>query len=128
MTWTDAEISKDQNNAAIEGNTPRRQSDFIYTINPEYRTERFSVGVALQGASEFYLQDNNDLKQKAYTLVNFSGSWNVTDQLTASVSVNNLTDEFVITEAEEGSGAVGSIIRARPLSGRSTVVGVNYRF
>ncbi len=127
-TWTDAEISKDFTNVAVEGNTPRRQADFIYTITPEYRTDKFALGLVLQGSTDFYLQDNNDLKQEAYTLVNFFGNWNVTDNLTAFINVNNLTDEFVITEAEEGSGAVGSIIRARPLSGRSTVVGVTYYF
>jgi outer membrane receptor protein involved in Fe transport len=128
LTWTDAEISKDRDNPAIEGNTPRRQADFIYTIVPEYRTERFAVGLSLQGSTEFYLQDNNGLEQEAYLLVNLFGSWNITDELTAFVNVNNLTDEFVITEAEEGSGVAGDIIRARPLSGTSTVVGMTYRF
>lgn len=128
LTWTDAEISKDQDNPAIEGNTPRRQADFIYTIVPEYRTERFAVGVALQGSTEFYLQDNNGLEQEAYLLVNLFGNWNITDELTAFININNLTDEFVITEAEEGSGVAGDIIRARPLSGTSTVVGLTYRF
>ena len=128
ITWTDAEISKDRDNPAIEGNTPRRQADFIYTIIPEYRTERFAFGATLQGSTKFYLQDNNGLEQEAYMLVNLFGSWNITDQLTASININNLTDEFVITEAEEGTGAPGSIIRARPLSGTSTVVGFTYRF
>lgn len=127
-TWTDAEISKDRDNPAVVGNTPRRQADFIYTIVPEYRTERFAVGLALQGSTDFHLQDNNGLKQQAYALVNLFGNWNITDELTAFVNINNLTDEFVITEAEEGSGMRGDIIRARPLSGTSTVIGVNYRF
>ena len=127
-TWTDAEISKDRDNPAIVGNTPRRQADLIYTIIPEYRTEQFAIGLALQGSTEFYLQDNNGLKQEAYALVNLFGNWNITDELTAYINVNNLTDEFVITEAEEGVGAPGDIIRARPLTGTSTVVGVTYRF
>ncbi len=127
-TWTDAEISKDRDNPAIRGNTPRRQADFLYTIIPEYRTEKFAVGVALQGSTDFYLQDNNDLKQEAYVLINLFGTWNITDELSAFINVNNLSDEFVLTESEEGSAAVGDIIRARPLSGRSTVVGVTYSF
>lgn len=127
-TWTDAEISKDQDNPAIVGNTPRRQADFIYTIIPEFRGDRFSVGLVLQGSTDFFLQDNNDLKQEAYNLINLFGNWDITEDLTAYINVNNLTDEFVITEAEEGSGAVGSIIRARPLSGRSSSIGIVYRF
>ncbi|MEO1245681.1 MAG: TonB-dependent receptor [Pseudomonadota bacterium] len=127
-TFIDAEISEDRDNPAIVGNTPRRQADFIWTIIPEFRNDRFAAGFVLQGSTEYFLQDNNDLKQDAYTLVNLFGNWNITDQLTAYINVNNLTDEFVITESEEGSGAVGSIIRARPLSGRSSSIGITYLF
>ena len=127
-TWIDAEISKDRDNPAVVGNTPRRQADFIYTITPEYNTDNLSIGLVLQGSTDYFLQDNNDLKQEAYTLVHLFGNWHITDELMAYVNVNNLTDEFVITEAEEGSGAVGSIIRARPLSGRSSSIGITYRF
>lgn len=127
-TWTDAEISKDANDQSVVGNTPRRQADFMYTIIPEVQLDRFVVGLVLQGSTDFFLQDNNDLKQKAYTLVNLFANWDITDDLTAYFNVNNLTDEFVITESEEGSGAVGSIIRARPLSGRSSSLGFTYRF
>ena len=82
----------------------------------------------LQGSTAFFLQDNNDLEQEAYTLVNLFANWNVSDSLTVYLNVNNLTDEFVLTEAEEGSGTTGSIIRARPLSGRSSVIGISYLF
>jgi outer membrane receptor protein involved in Fe transport len=61
-------------------------------------------------------------------LVNLFANWDITEDLTAFFNVNNLTDEFVITESEEGSGAIGSIIRARPLSGRSSSIGITYRF
>ena len=127
-TWTDAEISKDLNDQTVVGNTPRRQADFIYTIIPEFQMDRLVAGLVLQGSTDFFLQDNNDLKQEAYMLVNLYANWDITDDLTAYFNVNNLTDEFVITEAEEGSGAVGSIIRARPLSGRSSSIGLTYRF
>jgi outer membrane receptor protein involved in Fe transport len=82
----------------------------------------------LQGSTEYYLQDNNDLKQEAYILANLFANWDITADLTAYVNVNNLTDEFIITESEEGSGSVGSFIRARPLNGRSTNIGFMYRF
>ena len=127
-TWTDAEISKDLNNQSVVGNTPRRQADFIYTIIPEVQLDRLVAGLVLQGSTDFYLQDNNDLKQKGYTLINLFANWDITDDLTAYFNINNLSDEFVITESEEGSGLVGGIIRARPLSGRSSSIGFTYRF
>lgn len=128
VTWTDAEISADATNSAVVGNTPRRQADFIYTLVPEYRVASLSAGFVLQGSTDYYLQDNNDLKQEAYILVNAFANWDVTEDLTAYITVNNLTDEFVITESEEGSAEVGSFIRARPLNGRSANIGISYRF
>ncbi|TQV84841.1 TonB-dependent receptor [Exilibacterium tricleocarpae] len=128
VTWTDAEITSDVNNPALEGNTPRRQADFIYTITPRYETDRYSVGLTLQGSTDYYVQDNNDLEQEGYTLVNLFALWNVTDTLSASFNVNNLTDEFVVTEVEEGTAAAGDIVRARPLSGTSTSVSFRYTF
>lgn len=128
LTWTDAEISKDANDATLVGNTPRRQADWIWTITPEYVTDFWSVGASLQGSTEYYVQDNNDLKQDAYNLVNVFATYWVNDQFSVSLNVNNATDEFVITESEEGSAAVGSYIRARPLNGRTTVVSLKYLF
>ena len=42
--------------------------------------------------------------------------------------MNNATDEFIITESEEGSAEVGSYVRARPLNGRTTVLSLKYMF
>jgi len=127
-TWSDAEIDKDLTNPAVEGNTPRRQADFIWTITLDYSTDYFSVGATLQGSTDYFVQDNNSLKQDGYNLINLYGVWYVTDDLSLNFNVNNLTDEFVITESEEGSANAGDIVRARALSGRSTSIGVTYNF
>lgn len=128
ITWADAEISSDITNPAIEGNTPRRQADVIYTLTPEYRNEAFAVGVTLQGSTDYFVSDSNELKQDGYTLVHVNASWNISQDLSASLNINNLTDEFVITESEEGSANAGDIVRARPISGTSTVASITYRF
>ena len=128
VTWTDAEISKDKNNPAVEGNTPRRQADFIWTISPQYRTDRFAFGATIQGSTEYYVQDSNQLKQEAYNIIDLFGQYYVTDQLALSFTVNNLTDEFIVTEVEEASANVGDLVRGRPLSGRSSTVSLRYEF
>ncbi|MBK6674963.1 MAG: TonB-dependent receptor [Proteobacteria bacterium] len=128
LTWTDAEINKDRNNAAIVGNKPRRQADLIYTITPAWRGDRFSVGATLQGSTDYYVGDVNQLKQNAYMLVHLFGSYRFSDALSMSLNVNNLTDKFVVTEVEEGTAAAGGIVRARPLSARSTALSLRYQF
>lgn len=128
LTWADAEIASDANNQSVVGNTPRRQANVIYTITPEYVSGAFAVGASIVGSTDFYMQDNNDLKQDGYNLVHLFARYDITEDLMLTFNVNNLTDEFVVTEAEEGSAARGSFVRARPLSGRSSVVGIRYSF
>ncbi|MCY7297162.1 TonB-dependent receptor [Alteromonas sp. a30] len=128
LTWTDAEISDDKFNPALVGNTPRRQADYIYTITPQYEHDDFLIGATFQGSDDFYVQDNNDLQQDAYVITNLFATWFITDDFSASINVNNVTDEFVITESEEGSANIGDIIRARPLNGRTTNVSIKYTF
>jgi len=128
VTWIDAEIASDATNAAVVGNTPRRQADMIYTISPEYSFGPGLIGASIVGSSDFYLQDSNQLKQDAYQLVHLYANYQLTDSVVVSLNVNNLTDEFVITESEEGAAAAGSFVRARPLSGRSTSISVRYDF
>ncbi|WP_371195848.1 TonB-dependent receptor [Glaciecola sp. SC05] len=128
LTWTDAEISDDQFNPALIGKTPRRQADFIYTLMPQYEADKFTIGAALQGSTDYYVQDSNELKQDAYMLVNLFATYYVSEQFSISLNVNNATDEFVITESEEANASVGDIIRARPLNGRTSSIQLKYLF
>ena len=81
-----------------------------------------------QGTTDYFVGDNNDLQQDGYNLINLYGVWYITDALSANININNVTDEFVITESEEGSGNPGAIIRARALSGTTTSIGVTWSF
>ena len=128
LTWTDAEISDDRFNPALVGKTPRRQADVIYTLIPQYQSDNWLFGASLQGSTEYYVQDSNELKQDGYNIVNLFATWYVNDNFSVSLNVNNATDEFVITESEEGSATPGDIIRARPLNGRTTSLSVKYMF
>lgn len=128
FTWTDAEISNDAFNPALVGKTPRRQADLIYTITPQYQDDDMLLGAALQGSSEYFVGDSNQLKQDGYTIVNLFATYYVSESFSVSLNVNNLTDEFVITESEEASASAGDIIRARPLNGRTTSVSFKYMF
>jgi len=127
-TWTDAEIVKDQMNPDVVGNTPRRQADFIYQATATYSFEQAKVGLNVLGTTDSYAQDNNDLKFDGYTQFNVFADYLVTDNLTVSLNVNNLTDEVGITEAEEGSIPSNNIIRARSINGRTTSMTLRYTF
>jgi outer membrane receptor protein involved in Fe transport len=128
LTWTDAEISDDKFNPALVGKTPRRQADFIYTITPQYQNDDLLVGAAIQGSTDYSLGDSNQLQQDGYNIINLFATWYITDNFSASINMNNASDEFVITESEEANASPGDIIRARPLNGRTTSLSIKYMF
>ncbi|MBU1309710.1 MAG: TonB-dependent receptor [Gammaproteobacteria bacterium] len=128
VSWTDAEISKDALSPDVVGNTPRRQADFVYNLLARYFFEQAQVGVSLIGTTAAYAQDNNDLKFSGYTQVNAFASYTLAENLTLSLSINNLFDEIGLTEAEEGSVPDNGIIRARTINGRNASLGLAYRF
>jgi len=128
LTWTDAEITKDALNAAVVGNTPRRQADLVYSLMGRYNFNDGSAGLSLIGTTDAYAQDNNDLKFDGYTTVNAFASYMLSDNLSVSVNVNNLFDAVGVTEAEEGSVPANGIIRARTINGRTSSLTLRYDF
>jgi outer membrane receptor protein involved in Fe transport len=130
LTWTDAEISKDDISPANEGNTPRRQADWVYQLTAGYRGENWTVGANLLGTDDAYAQDNNRLVMPGYTQVNLFADYRFAESWVVGLNVNNLFDEFGITEAEEGSIVEGAenIIRARSIPGRTATLSLRYEF
>lgn len=128
MTLTDAEISKDALTPELEGNTPRRQADVVYSLLTRYSLDKASFGATLVGSTDAYAQDNNDLKFDGYTQINLFASYNLAEDFTVSLNVNNAFDAEGITEAEEGSIPDSGIIRARSLTGRTTSLTLKYSF
>lgn len=128
VTWTDAEIDQDLLNPAVEGNTPRRQADFLYQLTPSYSYEGFTIGANLIGTTSSFAQDSNQLKMPGYTQVNLFAYYELMTGLTLSVNVNNLFDTIGITESEEGAIPANGIVRARSINGRTTSVSLRYAF
>lgn len=129
ITYTKAEIDSGDN----EGNTPRRQPDFIYNFIPTYvfgNSKQHSVGLSFIGQSKAFAQDSNMLVLPGFVIVNSFVSVEVTNNLSANLSANNVFDSLGITESEEGSIVEGqtNFLRVRPVPGRSISLGLNYKF
>lgn len=129
ITWTDAQVDSGDN----EGNAPRRQPDFIYSLIPTYNfgsTKQSSIGLSFIGQSKAYAQDSNELVLPGFVIVNSFINVGVTNNLFVNLSANNLFDSLGITESEEGSITEGqtNYLRVRPVPGRSLSLGVNYKF
>ncbi|WP_179021122.1 TonB-dependent receptor [Winogradskyella forsetii] len=129
LTFTDAEIDSGDN----EGNTPRRQPDFIYNLIPTYNfgsEKQNSFGLSFIGQSKAYAQDSNELVLPGFVIINSFINVGVTNNLFVNLSANNIFDTLGITESEEGSIVEGqtNYLRVRPVPGRSLSLGLNYKF
>jgi outer membrane receptor protein involved in Fe transport len=127
LTLTDAEIVKTASGANV-GNAPRRQADYIFNITPSYTAANWDVGLNFVGTDEVFIQDSNDLKFDSYVVTNLFANYNINDSFSISVNSNNLFDEEGFTEGEEGSAAVGDLVRVRPINGQTTSVTLRYAF
>lgn len=127
-TYTDAEITSDAINPAVEGNRPRRQARFVYQLTPQYETELFSVGANIVGTTDSFAQDDNQLKLPGFTQVNAFVQLRPIERVTLSLNANNLFDVQGFTESEEGSIPANGIVRARSINGRTISAALRFDF
>lgn len=135
VTFTDAEITDSTTNTANIGNTPRRQADWIWSFTPRYQLAGFGqLGLNFTGTTDTYVDDDNVYVQPGTTVVNAFIDWDLTDRATLSLSANNLTDEVLFTEAENGRAfdtdgdSINDTIVARSINGRTVSARFQYRF
>ena len=82
------------------------------------------IGATLSGTTKAYAQDDNQVVLPGYTVVNLFAAYEVAENLTLSLSVNNLFDTVGYTEAE-GQNA---LYVARSINGRSAKATLKYSF
>ena len=124
VTYTDAKV-KDSTNAAIVGQTPRRQAKFVWQLSPSYSIGDLTVGASLVGTTSS--KDDSpagpiSVTLPAYTVVNAFANYQLGKQASVSVGVNNLLNAIGYTETNDGRGA------ARSINGRTCKVTLAYEF
>lgn len=129
ITYTNAEVTSGDN----DGNTPRRQPDFIYNIIPTYNfgtDQKNNFGLSFVGQTEAFAQDNNELVMPGFVMFNAFTNISIIKGFAVNLAANNLFDSLGITESEEGSIIEGTTnyVRARPLPGRSVSLTLSYSF
>jgi outer membrane receptor protein involved in Fe transport len=126
-TWTDAEIVNSLN-AAVVGNTPRRQADFVYQATAQYDDGFFKAGANIIGTTDSYTQDNNLLTLPGYSQVNAFLAVRPMDRVEVALNATNLFNQYGYTEAEEGAIPGNGIVRARSIAGRTIAASVRFDF
>jgi outer membrane receptor protein involved in Fe transport len=124
VTYTDAKV-KDSSNAAIVGQTPRRQAKFVWQLSPSYSIGDLTMGASLVGTTSS--KDDSpagpiSVTLPGYTVVNAFANYQLGKQASVSLGVNNLLNVIGYTETNDGRGA------ARSINGRSGKVTLAYEF
>lgn len=121
MTYTNASIVG-ASDASVIGKTPRRQAKFIYQIAPSYSIGDAAFGVSVIGTTKSWGDDGNTLTLPGFNVVNAFVNYQVTPQVQASLSLNNLLNSIGYTEVE-GDGHA-----ARSVNGRTIRATLKYSF
>ena len=124
VTYTDAKV-KDSSNAAIVGQTPRRQAKVVWQLSPSYNIGDLTVGASLVGTTSS--KDDSptgpiSVTLPGYTVVNGFANYQLGKQASISIGMNNLLNAIGYTETNDGRGA------ARSINGRTGKVTLAYEF
>jgi outer membrane receptor protein involved in Fe transport len=135
VTYTDAEIDSSDTTPANAGHVPRRQADWIWSITPSFALDGWGrVGANFTGTTDTFVDDDNVFVMPGATITNLFVDWDLTENATLSLNVNNVFDESLFTEAENGrvfdtDGVAGNdVIVARSINGRTASASFRYRF
>jgi outer membrane receptor protein involved in Fe transport len=124
-TVTNAKIK----GGANDGNKPRRQASFVYQLTPSYTMANFEIGASLIGTTKSFAQNDNQVVLPAFMVVNPYASYQLSDKLSLSLSINNLLDKVGYTEAEgQGNLTNNPLFIARSINGRSAKASLKYSF
>lgn len=124
ITFTDAEVTA-STNAATVGKTPKRQAKVVYQLTPAYSFGPATIGASIVGTSKS-MDDSPagpvSVELPAFVAVNAFVSYALTQNLTASITANNLFDTIGYTESNDGRGA------ARSINGRTVKATLRHTF
>ena len=96
-SYTDAEITEDEFNPDVVGNTPAQTAKHKATLWADYyATDKLSLnaGVRYEGGMQLDKQNSDELP--SVTLVDIGGNYQINPMLTVGASVNNLFDKTYV--------------------------------
>ncbi|WP_201591504.1 TonB-dependent siderophore receptor [Psychrobacter fozii] len=103
-SYTDAEITEDEFNPDVVGNTPAQTAKHKATLWTDYyATDKLTLnaGVRYEGGMQIDRQNSDELP--SVTLVDIGGSYQVNPTLTVGASVNNLFDKTYVSSCYDSN-------------------------
>ncbi len=96
-SYTDAEITKDEFNPDVVGNTPAQTAKHKATLWADYyATDKLTLNAGVRYEDGMQLDKQNSDALPSVTLVDIGGSYKVNPMLTVGASINNLFDKTYV--------------------------------
>lgn len=127
-TFTDAKIDKDQIDPAFTGNTPRHIPDFAFFAQPQVEFEKVTFGAVVNGTTESFAQDTNQLVQPGYVLVSPFVQYRPARGLTVAVNAFNVFDELAVVQIQAPTIPPSGLANAQVMNGRTVTASLRYAF
>lgn len=127
-TLTDATIDKDAIDPSFDGNTPRHIPDFAFFARPEVALDKVTFGAVINGTTESFAQDVNQLVQPGYVLVSPYVQYRPAEGLTVALNAFNVFDELALVQLAAPSIPPSGIANAQVMNGRTVTASLRYAF
>jgi outer membrane receptor protein involved in Fe transport len=127
-TWTEAKIDNDVIAPAFNGLTPRHIPDFAFFARPAAEFGKLTVGAVVNGTTESFAQDTNQLVQPGYVLVSPFLQYRPTDGLTLAVNAFNVFDDLAVVAMQAPSIPPSGIVNGQVMNGRTVTASLRYMF
>lgn len=127
-TYTQAKITEDRLNAALTGNEPRHQPDWVFVAVPQVDFGKFAAGANIVTITGSFAQDSNLLRMPGFTTVGAYIETSPADNLRLTLSAINLFDTLGIFEVNQASVPANGIGFARAANGRTVQASLRLGF
>jgi outer membrane receptor protein involved in Fe transport len=127
-TLTDASIDEDVLVPAFNGLTPRHIPDFAFFARPSAEFGKVAVGAVINGTTESFAQDTNQLVQPGYVLVSPFVQYRPAEGLTVALNAFNAFDKFAVVALQAPAIPPSGITNAQVMNGRTVTASLRYAF
>lgn len=127
-TWTDASIDEDMIDPAFGGLTPRHIPDFAIFLRPSAEFGKVTFGAAVNGTTESFAQDTNQLVQPGYVIVSPFVQVRPAEDVTLAVSAFNVFDRLAVVSLQAPTIPASGLTNAQVMNGRTVTASLRYAF
>lgn len=127
-TWTDASIDEDRIDESFNGLTPRHIPDFAFFLRPSAEFGAVTFGAAINGTTESFAQDTNQLVQPGYVLVSPFVQYRPVNGVTVALNAFNVFDELAVVQIAAPTIPASGLANAQVMNGRTVTASLRYAF